>query len=109
MCSRPTNPPGTCLPLGIVLRMPVLADLVPRRAARVRIQRIDQQDALERVARHDEARHAVEIAPRLILAVGAAWGQRLEVTSGATRMARAAARISRARGREDRLHLGFEG
>src|SRR5258705_560220 len=106
MCSRPTNPPGTCLPLGIVLRMPVLADLVPRRAARVRIQRVDQQDALERVARHDEARHAVEIAARLILAIGAAWRQRLEGTSGATRMARPAARIAPARGHAEWLEPG---
>src|SRR6266545_3374699 len=88
--------------------MPVLAALVPRGPARVRIEGVEQQDALEWIAWHDEPRHTVEIAARLILGVSAAWRQRLEVTSGATRMARAATRVARARRRQDRLHPGFE-
>src|SRR5438552_8198784 len=65
--SRTAYPCGQGLPLGIVLRHPVLPTLVPCRAAGVRCERVREQDALQRIAGDDQARYAIEIAARLIL------------------------------------------
>ena len=72
------------LPLRIILRMPVLPTLVPWRAARLRVQRIGQQDALERFAGNHQTRDAVEIAARLILGpCRGARRERLEIRARA--------------------------
>src|SRR5438128_908242 len=84
VCSRTAYPCGQGLPLGIVLRHPVLSALVPCRTAGLSRERIREQDALERFARNDQPRDAIEIAARLILGPGrGARRQRLEIRARA--------------------------
>src|SRR5206468_11287111 len=81
----------------------------PRRTAGFGSQRIEQEDALERLARHDEPRDAIEITARLILRIArTSRRQRLEVPAGAAGMTGAAPGVARARSGQDRLHLRLE-
>src|SRR5688572_6123800 len=66
---RRAHPCGERLPLGVVLREPVLASTVPVAAACLFGKRVHEQWALQRRRGNDEPLNALEITPRLFLVV----------------------------------------
>ena len=77
---RGVDPAGQGLPLRVGLRLPVLAARVPVATTGLFDQRVHQQDALGRRARHDQPPHPLEVALRLLLIVVVpSRRQRLEI------------------------------
>ena len=88
----------------------MLAAAVPVAAAGLLGQRVHQQDALRRLAGHDQPLHALEIPARLVLGVGRrARRERFEeAVAPGSRMAGGAPCIAFSRARQNRLHARLE-
>ena len=100
------------LPLGIALRLPVLAAAVEGVAAGVAVERMQEQTAGGRRPGHDQRRRRLEVLARRLLAPGGgAVGQRLQLQPRADLavVARDTRHQALALGQEQRLHLGGEG
>src|SRR5438132_519832 len=102
------HPCSQDLPLRIALRFPVSATRMEAVPARRLRQRMLQQGALYRVARHHEQLPDFKVLARLgIVPGGGSWSQRLERRT-AMRVARHAARMPRPFLEKNGLHLLFE-
>ena len=101
------DPARQRLPLGRVLRGPVLAPTVPIATAGLLGERVDQKHALKRRSRYHKTLDPIAVAERLLLVVDLATGrQRFQMgVAATTRVTHHTTRVPGPPAQQDRLHL----
>src|SRR5688572_18481708 len=115
LCSRSrlsrlrAYPCGECLPFRIVLRSPVLAPIVEESASRRHFKRVDEELALERIARNHHLLDGLEVLAGFLFVPGGAPGrERLQTHRSTLRMAGVAGGVALPPRKEDWLDARLE-